>query len=129
MALEPEKSFGDALRDGLNNVGEIIRSEFQLAKLEMRETATKAITPLKSIVTGAIFGLYTVGFLLLAVMFALRLVMPEWAAALVVFAIASIIAGVAIGAGISGFKHMNRPLERTAANVKEQVQWARQQVR
>jgi Putative Actinobacterial Holin-X, holin superfamily III len=129
MVLEREKSFGDALRDAVNNIGEIVRSEFELAKLEMRDTASKAVAPLRNTIAGAIFGLYAVGFLLLTIMFALRIVMPEWLAALIVFAIAAAIGGASIAAGIRGFKHINRPLERTAANVREQVQWARQQVR
>lgn len=129
MALEREKSFGDAMRDAVNNIGEIVRSEFELAKLEMRDTASKAVAPLRNTIVGAIFGLYAVGFFLLTIMFALRIVMPEWLAALAVFAIAAAIGGAAVSAGISGFKHINRPLERTAANVREQVQWARQQVR
>lgn len=129
MALESQKSFGEALRDAANNIGEIVRSEFQLAKLEVREAATNALIPLRDTIMGAVFALFALGFLLLAVMFLLRIVLPEWLAALIVFVIAAIIGGAMIGKGIHGLKHMNRPLERTTANVKEQVQWAKQQAR
>ncbi len=129
MTLENQKSFGEALRDAVNNIGEIVRSEFQLAKLEMRDTARNAIIPLRDTIMGAVFALFALGFLLLTVMFLLRIVLPEWLAALIVFVIAAVIGGAMVGKGVHGFKHINRPLERTAANLKEQVQWARQQAR
>ena len=129
MALENEKSFGEALRDAANNVGEIIRSEFQLAKLELKQNARRAMTPARSIMIGAMMGLYAVGFLLLTVMFALSAVLPEWLSALIVFAIAAIVAGVMLAAGLVGFKRLNHVLGKTTANVREQVQWAKQQVR
>lgn len=129
MVLENQKSFGEALRDAANNIGEIVRSEFQLAKLEMRDAARNAIIPLRDAVMGAVFAMFGLGFLLLTVMFLLRIVMPEWLAALIVFVIAATIGGALLGKGLHGFKHINRPLERTAANLKEQVQWAKQQAR
>jgi uncharacterized membrane protein YqjE len=129
MALENQKSFGEALRDAANNIGEIVRSEFQLVKLEMREAATSALIPLRDTILGAVFSMFALGFLLLAVMFLLSIVLPEWLAALIVFVIAAVIGGALIGKGIYGLRHTNRPIERTAANLKEQVQWAKQQAR
>jgi uncharacterized membrane protein YqjE len=129
MSLENQKSFGEALRDAANNIGEIVRSEFRLAKLEIRESANKALIPLRDTIMGAVFAMFALGFFLLAVMFLLRIVLPEWLAALIVFIIAAAIGGALIGKGIHGLKHVNRPLERTAANLKEQVQWAKQQTR
>ncbi|HTZ75440.1 MAG TPA: phage holin family protein [Candidatus Aquilonibacter sp.] len=129
MALENEKSFSDALRDAANNIGEIIRSEFQLAKIELKQNARRAITPARSAMIGGVFGLWAVGFFLLTVMFALNTVLPEWLSALIVFCIAGIIAMLLLAAGLAGFKRLDPMLERTTANVKEQVQWAKQQVR
>ena len=129
MALENQKSFGEALRDAANNIGEIVRSEFQLAKLEMRDAARNAIIPLRDTIMGAVFAMFALGFLLLTVMFLLHIVMPEWLAALAVFIIVAAIGGALLGKGVQGFKHINRPLEKTAANLKEQVQWAKQQAR
>ncbi len=129
MAVENEKSFSEALRDAANNIGEIIRSEFQLAKLELKQNARRAMTPARSLTIGGVFGLWAVGFFLLTIMFALRTVLPAWLSALIVFCIAGIIAMMLLTAGVVGFKRMNPLLERTTANVKEQVQWAKQQVR
>ena len=114
MAVEDQKSFGEALRDAANSIGEIVRSEFQFAKLEMREAATNALIPLRDTIT---------------VMFLLRIVLPEWLAALMVFVIAAFIGGALLRKGLHDFKHINRPLEKIAANLKEQVQWAKQQAR
>ena len=129
MDVGNEKSFGDALRDAANNGGEIIRSEFRLAKLEIRETASRAISPARMLLAGAVLGMYGLGFVLLTILFALRIILPAWLSALIVFIVTAMAAGVLIGSGVMGFRRLNRPLERTAANVKEQIQWAKQQVR
>lgn len=129
MAIENQKSFGEALRDAAANIGEIVRSELHLAKLEMRQTATNALIPLRDTIVGAVFSVFALGFLLLTIMFLLNIVLPLWLAALIVFVIAGIIGGAMLGKGIHGFKRAARPLERTAANLKEQVQWAKQQAR
>jgi len=129
MDVGNEKSFGDTLRDAANNIGEIIRSEFRLAKLEIRETASRAISPARMLLAGAVLGMYGLGFVLLTILFALRIILPAWLSALIVFIVTAMAAGVLIGSGVMGFRRLNRPLERTAANVKEQIQWAKQQVR
>ena len=129
MDVGNEKSFGDALRDAANNIGEIIRSEFRLAKLEIRETASRALSPVQMLLAGAVLGMYALGFMLLTILFALRIILPAWLSALIVFVVTAMAAGVLIGSGVMGFRRLNRPLERTAANVKEQIQWAKQQVR
>jgi uncharacterized membrane protein len=129
MALENEKPLSEALRDAANNIGEIIRSEFQLAKLELKQNARRAMTPARSVTIGAVFGLWAVGFFLLTIMFVLSTVLPYWLSALIVFCIAGIIAMLLVTAGAVGFKRLNPVLGRTTANVKEQMQWAKQQVR
>jgi uncharacterized membrane protein YqjE len=76
MDVGNDKSFGDALRDAANNIGEIIRSEIRLAKIEVRETASRAISPVQMLLAGAVLGIYALGFMLLTILFALRIILP-----------------------------------------------------
>ena len=61
-----------------------IRSEFRLAKTEIREEAVVAGKAATIAGSGAVLALYAGGFLLLACVYALQLVVAAWLAALIV---------------------------------------------
>jgi uncharacterized membrane protein YqjE len=113
------------VRDVVGDVQEIVRSEVRLAKAELREEVRQARSASVLVGIGALSGIFSVLFLLLAAVYALRLVMPDWAAALIVAAGIAIVAGVTLRQGLSRFKTV-RPLQKTLASLKEDVQWAKQ---
>lgn len=127
--LPNTRSFAEIIQQIAVNIGEIIRSEIRLAKVEVRESALRALMSAGSLIAGAVLGLFALGFLLLTIMFALRMALPEWLAALIVFILAGIVAAVLVGAGVQALRSVNVVPEKTAANVKEDVQWVRQQIR
>jgi hypothetical protein len=57
--------------------------------------------------------------------FALSLLVPEWAAALIVGAGVGAIAALFVGTGVKRFKAV-RATPKTVASVKENVEWAKQ---
>ena len=69
MALEDQKSFGELLRDAAAHIGEIVRSEFQLASLELREAAANSVAPLRATIVGAVLSMYALESCSLAIMF------------------------------------------------------------
>ena len=124
-----DRSFSDVLQDILRNLQEIVRSEVRLAKTEIREEAMKAKSSAILLCGGAVTGLFAILFFLLTIMDALVRVMPQWAAALVVSGILAAIAGVTLSAGAKQFKQIHPTPERTVENIKENVQWAKQQTK
>src|SRR2546423_8164860 len=84
MAVQTERSFGELFQDIVANVQEIIRSEFRLAKTEVREEVAKAGKSVSMLGAGVFIGLYALGFLLLTAVYALETVVPAWLAALIV---------------------------------------------
>jgi hypothetical protein len=60
--------------------------------------------------------------------YALSRVFPDWAAALIVAIVVALVAGVALSAGIKRFKTVEAA-PRTAASLKENVTWAKQQIK
>jgi uncharacterized membrane protein YqjE len=110
------------------NIQEIIRSEVRLAKVEVREEATKAASSFKVLGIGLFLGLYALGFLLLAAMFALALVMEFWQAALIVGGGMALIAAVLVSAGLKRLQHVHQP-QKTIETIKENVQWAKHQIK
>jgi membrane protein implicated in regulation of membrane protease activity len=67
----------------VSSVQDIVRSEIQLAKVEISEIVERTRNAGVMLATGGILGLFGLGFLLLTAMFALEIVLPNWAAALI----------------------------------------------
>ena len=129
MAVQTERSFAELFQDILANVQEIIRSEFRLAKAEVREEAVKARRSVSMLGAGVFIGLYALGFLLLAAVYGLETVVPSWLAALIVGAAIAVAATVLLSIGRNRLKQVHPVPEKTVATLKENVQWARHQVR
>jgi uncharacterized integral membrane protein len=123
-----ERSITDVLQDILGNVQDIVRSEVRLAKSEMVVELTKVKAAAPMLVAGSVAGLLAVLFLVWTIVYALAFVVPMWAAALIVAALLAIVGGMTLTAGLKLLKRVNPP-ERTIASVKENVQWAKQQVK
>src|SRR5688572_27420837 len=125
MATAIDRPISAVLQDIVRNIQDLIRSEVRLAKTEVREEIAKARSAAMLTGVGAMAALFSTGFALLALVFALSLVMPQWAAALLVGAALGIVAVVTLVPGIKRFKTLQAP-PRAAATLKENVQWAKQ---
>jgi putative superfamily III holin-X len=79
-----ERSVSEVLQDIVGNIQDIVRSEVRLAKTEVGEELTKAKAASLAIGGGALSGIFSASFLLLAIVYALSRVVPDWAAALIV---------------------------------------------
>jgi len=128
MAVE-NRSLSDILQDTIRNVQEIVRSEVRLAKTELREEVVKAKASTISIAAGAVAGIFAVLFLLFAAVYALALVVPNWAAALIVGAVLAVVAGMMLNTGLKRFKQIHPTPERTVETIKENVEWVKQQAK
>src|SRR3982750_1144199 len=113
-----ERPISSVLSDIVNNVQDIVRAELRLAKTEISEQAVKARPGGMWCGAGALLLTFSVLFLLLAGVFALRLVVPDWAAALIVGAVVAALAALCLGVGVQKFKSV-RAVPKTAASLKE----------
>jgi CelD/BcsL family acetyltransferase involved in cellulose biosynthesis len=71
---------------------------------------------------------FALGFVLLAIMFALEIVVAPWLAALLVAVGTGLISAPFVVVGKNRMSQVHGP-ERTVQTVKENIQWTRQQVR
>jgi cytochrome c biogenesis protein CcdA len=124
-----ERPFSVVLQEIVRNVQDIVRSEVRLAKTEVREELTKTRSASLLMALGAASGFFSVLFVLLTVFYALSLVLPAWAAALCVAAGVGIAAWATIRAGLARFKTIHAVAPKTVASVKENVEWAKQQIK
>ena len=124
-----QRSVPEILEDIVSNLTQIVQAEFRLAKTELKEGAEKAAVPGATLGAGLVVAFYGFGFLLLAAVYALSLIMAGWLATLVVGGVLVIAAGILIGAGGMKLRRVNLAPDKTIRTLEEDVQWARQQIK
>ena len=129
MSTSGDRSFTNVLEDIAGNIQAIVRSEVRLAKTEIQEEAVKAGRAAGVAGAGGVLGLYAVGFVLLACVYALELALAPWLAALIVGVVAGAGAAVLIQAGRKGLRRVHPRPDRTIHTVKENLEWAKNQTR
>jgi uncharacterized membrane protein YqjE len=129
MARSGERPFSDIVSDIVAHSQEIVRSEVRLAKAEIKQEASKAARASTMLVAGALLGVIALGFFLWTAVYALALVMPFWAAALIVALVLAIVAGALASMGWAKIRQVNPQPEKAKQEVKEDVQWLKQQTK
>jgi len=127
MAASP-RPVADVLHDIAGNIQDIVHSELRLAKTELSEELGKSTSAAVLLGAGALLLTLSAVFVLLAIVYALSLVVAEWTAALIVGAGVGVIAAVCFGVGVKKFKAV-RAAPQTVASIKENVEWAKQPTR
>jgi hypothetical protein len=130
---EPATGSGRAIADVLVDIGrnaqDLLRAEIRLAQSEVREQLIGAQSTVVLVVAGIAGAILSGFFLLLAALFALRFLMPAWAAALCVTALLSLVAAIALTVGVRRLKAARPVLKPLEAGVKEDAAWDRQATR
>ena len=129
MGVPIQRTVSDVLQDILGNVQEIVRSEFKLAKVEVKNKAQRAARPAVVLAVGAAVGFYGLGFLFLAAVYALEIVVATWAAALIVGFLLAIVAGILLSSAQRSLRQIDPKPERTLHTVKENVQWTKERIK
>jgi hypothetical protein len=105
----------------------LIRQQVALAKEEMRGIAAEKATGGALLAAAAVFALFVLGFASLAGAAALDLVLPRWAALLIVAGIYLVLAVIAVVIGRNALAAPATP-ERTKQTVKEDLEWAKRKL-
>jgi hypothetical protein len=105
----------------------LIRQQVALAKEEMRGIAAEKATGGALLAAAAVFALFVLGFASLAGAAALDLVLPRWAALLIVAGIYLVLAVIAVMIGRNALAAPATP-ERTKQTVKEDLEWAKRKL-
>lgn len=121
------RPLGAVIASVVNGAGELIRKHVELARIEASEAVSVRAKGAGMMAAAAVFGLFAVGFVAAAGSSALDLVLPTWAAELIVGGLFVVIAGVLVLVGRRAVENAPKP-ERTQATLKEDARWARQQI-
>jgi hypothetical protein len=121
-----QRSFADLIGSLSRDITSLFRKEVELAKAEARESASRAIGSVVSIIAGAVLGLGALGVLLGAAVAGLGALFVAWGmapeganalSAVIIGVIVAIIAWVFVQRGINGLRAENLWLDRTAHSV------------
>lgn len=123
------RSFAELLSGLLEDVSLLFNQHLALAKAEFGQMFTAVLLGLIILVVGAIVVSVGLVALLTAVILALALVMPHWAAALVVGLVFVLGGGAAIYFGVRRLGQFRLVPERTVQSLKVSAQTLRDQFR
>ena len=143
MVVDLESSLGDAMRRGreeLRDVGdefagivsdlrEIARGEVELAKAEMGEQVSALVRTAIWGGVAAVLGLLALTWVFVTMTLVLDTFTDAWAAAAVTL---GVLAVLTIGAGLAAASRMKQVTivpKRTVHSVREDVQWAKDQLK
>ena len=125
----PERSVPEVLGDIIANFEEIVRAEIRLGRTEIKEETAKAVKSGITLGAGVALGFLGLGFLLLAAVYALTMMIAAWLAALIVGAVVAIVGGALASTGAKRLKSVDPKPDKTIRSMEENVQWAKQQIK
>jgi uncharacterized membrane protein YqjE len=126
--MEPDQSLGELLGRVSRDFSELVSTQVELAKVELQEEIAAAGRG-AGILTGGAFCAYLAVLLLsFAAAWGLSEVLPEGVAFVIVGAVYAVAAAVLLLKGKDKLSRVRPVPERTAESVREDVQWAREQM-
>ena len=123
----PRRPLGAVIASVVNGAGELLRKHVELARIEATEAVAERAKGTGMMLAAAVVGLFAVGFVAAAGSSALDLVLPTWAAQLIVGVIFGLIAGALVMVGRRQMQNAPTP-EKTQQQLKEDARWAKQQI-
>jgi apolipoprotein N-acyltransferase len=124
-----DRPFSRILQEMVAHLTEIIRSEIQLARTEVRADIAQVVRASVFVAIGAVFGLYALGFALLGVVYALATRVTPWLSALLVAVGVAVIAAIFLYVGRTKMKQVDLKPDNTIRSLQENVTWMKKQVR
>jgi hypothetical protein len=112
-----ERALLDVLTDIFGNLEDIVRSELRLVKAEVTDELRSAQSSVLGLGVAILAGAFSVLFLLLSGMYALRLSLTPWAAALVIAGAAALVSVVAFLISAQRMRARRNIVPRTTASI------------
>jgi uncharacterized membrane protein YqjE len=129
MTEKQDRSIGELFSELASETGLLLRQEVALAKVELTQKATRVGRNVGYLVLGGAVAYAALLALLAAIIILLANVMSWWVAALVVAVLVGIVAAVLISKALAALKNTDVAPRQTVETLKEDAQWAKQQMK
>jgi membrane protein len=111
------------------DVGTLVKKEVELARQEITEGVMARLKAVAAFAAIAVIAMFVVGFLGAAAAAALAQILPLWLALVIVAGAFVLLAALAAAFGMSRMKRPPLKPEKAKQTIKEDVEWARAQLR
>lgn len=125
---EAKRPLGVVAASAVDGARTLLRKHVELAKLEVTGAVSVRAAGAGMMTAAGVVALLAVAFVAAAGAAALALVMPTWAAILIVAAVLLAVAGVLVLVARRAIRTAPPMAERTRETMKEDARWARQQI-
>jgi uncharacterized membrane protein YqjE len=124
-----EPSLGDLFGDLARDMGTLVSQEITLARTELTEKASRVGKDIAMLAVGGLVAYAGLLAIIAAVIFLLAdRGVPLWAAALIVGGIVAVVGYLLVQRGISALKQQDLTPRQTIQSIKEDTQWAKEQI-
>ena len=124
-----DRSLGELFADLSRETTTLVRQEVELAKTEMTQKATRVLRNIGFLAIGGAIAYAGLLALIAAVIILLAMVIPWWLSALVVGLVIAGIGAFLIWKGLNALKQEDLVPRQTIETLKEDQEWAKEQVR
>jgi hypothetical protein len=125
QATADRESLGELVGQLTREASDLIRSEVELAKAELRHSARAAARDVALIAGGAAIAYAGVIALVFALAWALARRLPMWESALIAGLVALLLGGLAAWAGVQSLRGEELIPRQTVETLKENARWTR----
>jgi uncharacterized membrane protein YqjE len=124
-----ERSLGELFSELSNELSTLLRQEMALARAEMSQKLSRAAKDAVFVVIGGVlaFGGYLA--LIATLIIVLTFLVPLWLSALIVTVVFLVVGFIFVQRGLSDLKKVNPVPERTVESLKEDKEWAKEQLK
>ena len=125
-----ERSLGELFADLAREMGTLVNHELALARTEMTEMASQVGKEIAFLAVGGLIvyaGL--LGIIAAVILLLAANGLPLWVSALIVGLVVAVIGYVLVQRGIAALKRQDFAPRQTMESLKEDTQWAKEQIR
>lgn len=123
------KPLGDLFGDLASEMGNLVRQEVALAKVEVTQKAKRIGRNVAYLVIGGAIGYAALLAVIAAIIMLLARVMPWWGSALLVGILIAGVSWLLIGKALSALQETEITPRETVETLKEDAAWMKQQIK
>jgi cobalamin biosynthesis protein CobD/CbiB len=125
--IDADKSLGELLSHLSQDFGQLVSTQVELAKVEIKEEVSRAAKGAGMVTGGGMAAMLAILLLSFAAAWGLAAVMPTGFAFLIIGVLWAVVAGVLVLSGRKQLSAVHPVPPNTKAALKEDLEWARQQ--
>lgn len=126
---DSEPTLGDLFTSLTSDLTTLVRKEIELARTETMEKVSGVTRNVVMMVAGGLVAYAGLIALIMAAIFLLNRAMSLWLSALIVGIVVIIIGAILLSIGKSSLNNMTVVPEKTVETMKENTEWAKEQVK